>query len=1441
MDSSLDIQFSETQTEWVKFGTIKNIAFVGRETICVGDGCHLVFYNLNTKTEKIYTAGNDTDGMGVSCIAGHRTYSICLNNKVNSDYKLEMVIKCEFPGDKPTYFSWFKAGLAVACPNGAIMHFKKSGNWCCDWQVTPKITVIRLLNSPRDFLVGVTERGDIVVYNNQTQEFSFVKQYEILFRGLCLIYPVGEIIVTLAWYKTLTAWEVSTGTPIDSIDCPENALSIVSNPEYPYIAVGCVSGIVRLYSLYDGKKIQLLTSFLLTRNAISHVSFAESGKLLVAANMDVGEFFIIEGVPGTKMNVVATCCAKRQIADYILVGSKTCLRLFVLNVTSDMYIAGNIISRFCIIRAKECPDVKDYIFEDANALYSKLYATDKPNRDRVFYAMPVRSKCLHELEVKRGDDFARLIGRIPTKHQMRKIIHHFDHQHIVSYGYDGLIIIADLNFETKHIIMPHHRFDAGVETAFVVPTGKYVISLGRNNLLTCSNIAQVEVDEEKLETLRKILTSPRLILMFKHPTTGFLPIGEFEGVTWLEMEEMKRVQEDYLKCATQRKSIIKHFKSIKKQVVALLTQNLEGPENEYLDIQDFNLDSELKEQRWLENNLKCKETKIHLEKMIVAQDKVSDWIKQYCWDTMAEQGKTIFGIFADIDVDNYVLLPEDVNNTEVSKYIEEHRVLEEMMANVEIFEPWVPRTPSQMKTFMEIKPTFVEVAQEKVYLDDAAEDEPDMMSKRDVTAVDAETLTAFAGSITHTFVELSKGHYTQHQIQTFLQTEYQSVLSKVENIKLRLFFNKEFESLMSIKIRQINDLSDRNARLRHIISELNYFSEEKMNILVMDAEWKQQEYPEQILQVKDDEVTVTPYISPSQQAILDAEAAERERIRLLLLADDFKERALMVMMNGVLEVRWEDELRKDVPVPKCMIEKQPEDYVEDDLRAIRSYEEKVKFLESERLRYRKMLVAEYGTLGNTVRENVKKFNSRVEELLLLKIKVDSAIAQENMKINRLRLRNFRRIEMSKVEREIQKAIAANDKKIDELTKLITGLYDDSNECRSFLEGLQGKEKIIEKTYRKDMQDASPTAQEIAQRLYKRRPKTNIRSITSPSMLVELAKCVATKEKSVILNQDALDFLRAMDTLDLYVGVPNAVDEHTYAIICKNRRFKVESELKIKAAQMEATEGDNTISYLHKVLLHLKENSQKLSLDLAQIRSEKIKEAQDIEIQVVLKQGFVEIPTSGELSDFENAVMLSRKDIEAINLVILEAGNRKLKAMRDTMNFRRGILAMEWEHAKMKMQIDDLEDYLNDIRAIKVTKEIQTYMKARARGESPDKGLTFEQEVDLVRQSYQRLIDAKKADCIDVQEKIDGVKQSNKTLDKAIVNLNVDVCEFRLGVDKEVIRKEKELINTRMNTLITRSRLVKQIQANHNQILMLQTELELLRLKTYPTLKYKICE
>lgn len=80
--------------------------------------------------------------------------------------------------------------------------------------------------------------------------------------------------------------------------------------------------------------------------------------------------------------------------------------------------------------------------------------------------------------------------------------------------------------------------------------------------------------------------------------------------------------------------------------------------------------------------------------------------------------------------------------------------------------------------------------------------------------------------------------------------------------------------------------------------------------------------------------------------------------------------------------------------------------------------------------------------------------------------------------------------------------------------------------------------------------------------YRKRPKTNVRSITSMTVLIELSRCLITKERTPILIQEALEFLKAMDNLDLYVGVPNAVDEHLYVSVCRHRRLKIESEIKV---------------------------------------------------------------------------------------------------------------------------------------------------------------------------------------------------------------------------------------------------------------------------------------
>jgi len=55
--------------------------------------------------------------------------------------------------------------------------------------------------------------------------------------------------------------------------------------------------------------------------------------------------------------------------------------------------------------------------------------------------------------------------------------------------------------------------------------------------------------------------------------------------------------------------------------------------------------------------------------------------------------------------------------------------------------------------------------------------------------------------------------------------------------------------------------------------------------------------------------------------------------------------------------RWEDEVKKEVPVPECLA-KDSSEYTDEDVMVIASYESKVQALQEERERYKARLQAE---------------------------------------------------------------------------------------------------------------------------------------------------------------------------------------------------------------------------------------------------------------------------------------------------------------------------------------------------------------------------------------------------------------------------------------------------------------------------------------------------
>lgn len=86
--------------------------------------------------------------------------------------------------------------------------------------------------------------------------------------------------------------------------------------------------------------------------------------------------------------------------------------------------------------------------------------------------------------------------------------------------------------------------------------------------------------------------------------------------------------------------------------------------------------------------------------------------------------------------------------------------------------------------------------------------------------------------------------------------------------------------------------------------------------------------------------------------------------------------------------------------------------------------------------------------------------------------------------------------------------------------------------------------------------------------------------------------------------------------------------------------------------MDVSEAEHTITRFQEHLSSRKNEHGKLMDKLDTIRQEKIRIAENAEVQVPMKQGFVELHTTGYLSDYEDAVLIARSVVEDINKIIL---------------------------------------------------------------------------------------------------------------------------------------------------------------------------------------------
>ncbi|XP_043277754.1 cilia- and flagella-associated protein 43-like [Venturia canescens] len=1356
---------------------------------------------------------------------------------------------------------WFRDGIILRTTFCQIRFYRKNdqNSWHKDWYVKsllkPSVLSVHPLKNAKLFYH--THEGflmELAVIEGQPDPVIERRLHcGGTYSFLDMIHPWGHHLLAIDDGAKLSVLNCYDGREVAKLDPDLNGeiMQLLSHPDYPVAAVTSKQGDLALVSLQLPESPMIVAKYHLQSERLDLLKFSQCGNYLIAGQRTSGICYCLSLKKHQPFSVIARLETKSRMTDVLLYDVRGSLKLFVLAVSSRKVTVGRFLILYELSSGRR-DSVEALTYLELPYAYQFLHYA--PEGVSFLIGTPYLSRQLHVLEIRDWQD-VNLVDAMFSGHEIRRARLATNRSWIITVAFDGRVTLR--NGKSRKLIeafQNHHRRDLGGAKAIASVSGDLIVSLGRDGSLVGTRLLTKDDsdDQEHANDYYRIAfeeyeeKKPSLLADYSNLEPGILKLlskrlGEFppaeNGVkkTWVEWSEEQMILEEEKLCAEEKIALRADFVKLQTKLVELLDHNESCPDIERLPIAAFDLDKANHDSRVKLARDERDDARLELEASCVAMDRVTNWIKSNLWDSQKVMARSIFPFSDEIEVTNYASSDE---NPQSKDMLDQARFFKDSIQNVmdkEIFAPWKLYTRSQLDLVLQRKsglPRLDEKQRMTALL--AVEDEEDQEAVRD----EIENRLASEGITTHRYLGRTENHYSQFECSGYIQLLLNSRIFINDCKMLRQYFNEKFDETFFAKEREMSVIRERHQRIRYIDSELRKMFGQSVSNVPLDPDWNEKEHPESIARVSDHEVKVKPYVSASQQEVIDKEAMEAERLRQLLLADDFKEKALIKMMDGVLEVRWEDIIKRDIPKPDCMAMKKPEEYNAEDLLAVRQYDKDVELLENERTRYHRMLETELTKISSTLQEITDKFNSKIHDLFLLKMRVESAIQQLNLRNLRDTLRHLRRMQALAKDDETRVEIVEKSKiltRLKEECQLLQGLV---HEYRNQYEALVTREKAIEKKFRSEFPSLGRSNAELLEKECKRRPRVSLKNAT-PSDLIELGRIAASRGTATYLSYECAEYLKNLDTMDIRPpGMSANIETHHWDHLIRLRRNRIELEMKTRAQMAIVNETEKTIMSHEKKIVDVNTEIDSLKNALLRVRREKIEYDFDMEIQLVLKMGQVEVRPSGGRGDMANVVFIPRNEIESVNQAIVDAGRKKLKAMNRTINFRRGIIFTEWEHKCLRMKIEDLEDELRMVQNVLVTRDMRSFLSTWD-GKSTD---------DKSRQRLEKEIEEMKKNCIKrlndwierlppVEAKIEKVKYENESMDRKIEKMNVDrwELEWQRDIDGEI--RQTQYHERVMVVLTKRAKIIRALHKEYTEVLALQTEHELLRLRKFPTLNF----
>ena len=205
-----------------------------------------------------------------------------------------------------------------------------------------------------------------------------------------------------------------------------------------------------------------------------------------------------------------------------------------------------------------------------------------------------------------------------------------------------------------------------------------------------------------------------------------------------------------------------------------------------------------------------------------------------------------------------------------------------------------------------------------------------------------------------------------------------------------------------------------------------------------------------------------------------AEEEERQRNAANDQGDNAPERALMEMMGGTLEQEQGlNALEQELVREEWMDELLFEEMSDDQKKILEDFESRQKILLEEKEKYRKGLELELKKIKSDISDVCRYVDEQIQDLLTLKMATQMQVHVQELYSLRLVLVLMEdeddKKELGKLRTDINALAVRKEAAVKESTTFSRKIEDK----RTTVEGMKAKEKDMEKTFKKTMQDMSP--------------------------------------------------------------------------------------------------------------------------------------------------------------------------------------------------------------------------------------------------------------------------------------------------------------------------------------------------------------------------------